>query len=375
MGCYLYEGRDESGRQVTGRIEAESPLAAIKRLESKGVKSPSLLSQDSPLRHTPPGQSAATIQAQAQQAIKFHKARTVTQERLLSLRQTARSHWIYLCLISGLAVWNALRGRVHLLSIYPLLFAIPFVISWWRRRHLDHYRQLQTAMCYCQWSKARSLIGQLRKQEDLGASLQWDMDVREAQIRIREGQDVDKVIASLEPWRARLAQSPGAFEGRLLSIWSAAHDYRRFIESAKHYHQLQPQNPSSALELALAEARFGDKKEAKRMLAAVDAKGLTAAGLKFLDWVQGLIALREGNLKAAEASLLCAKTAFKTASEKKPTTLSAYALSSAAYGLTLARQDRIDEARKTLREVMLLLQVCGDLPLMQQIHDEIGEVH
>ena len=372
---FFYEAQ-KNNRRVTGAVEAGSMEDALQKLRQQGLLEARLLSTSGSavLRNDLEKMDDAEVQRHAQREIAHRRTRTRLQSYLLSLWHVTQINAGYLLLGSAYLArgfYSAQPIRI-LIGVAGLLY--PYVRTAWQLRHVNHYRDLQQAMALGEWAKARKLIATLRARPTNNEVLQCDLDVREAHIDVREGLPLAEALNRLEIWRQRKAASPGAFEGRVLGLYSAAKDYEGYLRTAREYQQAQPDEHDRRVELALAETRFGDAAAARQMLDSIDPAKLTPIAITFLDWTGGLLALREGNTQAALPLLEKTVTHYRVLSRKSPVGLGTLALSSAALALALARTGRGAEGQKLLPPVERTLRLSVDPVMRQQLQAELGWV-
>ncbi|HEV2606786.1 MAG TPA: hypothetical protein VGT79_02270, partial [Xanthomonadaceae bacterium] len=239
-------------------------------------------------------------------------------------------------------------------------------------RHLDRYQALQKAYARGQWDEVRRLAAMLRSVTN-NPLLPWDLDVRLACIEARQGR-LQAAIASLDPWKSKLAdKAPGMFEARLASVYFAAGDYAEHVRLMEEAAELGKQDPSRQVDVALANAKFGDARKAGNILDALDMKLLPPLAQKFIALVTGVLGLRAGQTDEAARDLKVATEGFLESSLKSQTAWVGLAISSGYYAVALARCGKRSEAQQVVAPVLPILLVHGEKPLLDMLQEDVLE--
>ncbi len=374
MPHFLFEAVNSQGQPVSGAMEAQNAQAAHGKLVMSGHRDirfhsdQNTVAMQEELASLTPAQRQETAKAM----VKYSNESTARSTRLNTLIEVAQRNRFFLLFVGALAIYDISQAKWLAAVVMAVFLASPFLITLWRLRKLDLYQMLQKAMVDGEWDESLTLITRLRAKKDLNRSLLMDLDVREAQIHARLGGNVDELIAGLDHWRVELADKPGTFEARLISIFLAAKQYDRYIAGARASLAGAPTDASRVIELAMAEARFGSVAEARLLLDAVDTRVMTDLAVKYVHWVEGLIALKNGDNPRAVSELAQVVAAFRELSVKLPMAVGTLALSAGANCLALARLGRREEAATLLAEVWKVLVLHADEALLASLTQEVG---
>lgn len=365
MSRILYRARDALGHDVADFVEADSAADAMRILVGMGLKDIVLLqSPDIAAFNTPlPG---VTTQQHARLRAEFMDKPGLAT----ALRGTARVNWPVLA-VGAIALVAGAWWRLPFTATFgAAVILFPFVLFFWKRRHLDHYHALQKAYARGQWDEVRRIVPMLRDVTK-NELLPWDLDVRLACIEARQGR-LDAALASLDAWKPRLAaKAPGMFEARVAGVHAAAGDYAGNVRLMEEAAELSGQDPSRKVDAALANAKYGDVARARDLLYHLDEKLLPPLGHKFVVFVNGILALREGRTKQAVSDLQAATQGFYELSLQTPAAWVGVAISSGYYAVALARAGQRDQAQRAVADTLPILLVHGEKPLMDMLQDEV----
>lgn len=371
MTKILYTAKSADGQPVAAFIDAATVAEAKQKLEESGL-------QDVVFLQAP--QTAALSQEiipdDPQQEKEYAALRARIQEKpglATAVQIVARRFRNFLLVLStlfGFAIWS----RNPYIAVAALVgLAAPFVLLLWNRRHLDRYKSLLRANAWGEWDQVKRLAAQLRSAPGLSQSLQFDLDVRLAQIQARDG-DIAGAVSSLEKWRDADAKAPGLFESRIASVHSAGADYPGYIRMMERAAELSQNDPSRLVDVALANARFGSAAKAQAALALVDTSLLPPVAGSFLTWIEGLLHLRSGAHDAAIDSLRESVAAFRQHALKSPAGWVAFALAAAHCALAEVRSGKAAQAKQTLGGLTHIVSAHADPSLLRMLRSELPEL-
>jgi hypothetical protein len=374
MKQFFYEAKDESGKALRGSVDAISAQDAVLRLQQRGLTDIRILSTDmsAVLRNDLKSLPDEVRQQHARMEIAYTRTRSGRESFWLGVLNVTRGNALMLLALAAWAGFGLGHGRMIQAATALLLMLLPYALYVWNLRHLNHYQELQRAMVFGEWARAQEMIKRLRQRSDNNDQLTMDLDVRQAQIDARQGQPLANVLAQLERWRQAMADSPGAFDSRIASVYLAAGDSGGYLDAARRGYRGTPGEPTRQVDYALAEARYGSATTAGELLDSVDLAALIPAGHKFMEWVRGVVALRQEHNDLALQHLAQAVLAFEEMARKTPTSLSSHALATAAYCVALARNGQKAEARRLLVPVQPVLRILVDPTLAAQLKAELG---
>ena len=372
---YFYEAKNRQDKLIRGAIDAANGQDALARLDAAGMREARLISSDvsAVLRDDLARLSPAELQEHARKEITFQRSRSNAETVLISLWEVSKTNSGYLAAVAFYLAWGLFKHSPVRLGVGVLFLLYPYAMLFWNRRRLNAYNELQRSMVLGEWQEARKWLAAMRAQPAANDSVAMELDVREARLDIQDGLPLQAALHRLEQrWRAKMDASPGTFVGRMLSLYAQARDYEGYLASAREYLATQPESHERRLECAMAETRFGDAAEARRLLDSIDSRQLTPVALRYQEWVAGVLALREGNLAQATPLLQKTVASYEEFSRKLPMGLGILALSSASLALALARSGKQAEGKALLKPVEKALRVSVDPQLQQQLEAELG---
>lgn len=192
---------------------------------------------------------------------------------------------------AGLATGQALGVWVGgLLAAWPLLQT-----AWAHPSHLRH-RRLLRHHALGDWERVRVLARSLRRRAARHPELGFDVDLCLAGIYARD-HNLPDALARLAPWRVRLNTRPGAFDAALAELRLMAGDTVGHVAALARAQRQAPQDAGRRVDLALAEARFGEIDRAEQWLR--DTPLVPPQHQAQFAWAQGLMELRRDRPEAA----------------------------------------------------------------------------
>ncbi len=364
MPNILYKARTGTGAEVTGYVDAITAQDAVAQLKASGLVDIEL--------HESPGNAATRTdrvmksEAQAARLAAFElNVRARPGLKTLLAEVVRRARWIVagaaLLIVVGLA-----SGQPLLALTGTIVLAVTFGVPIWRHRYSRYFRRMIQALALGEWIEARRMLDRFarRRHSDMVTA---SIPFYDAQIRVRQGEPLDDVMARLEAVRSKLP--PEQFMARKASLHSAVKDYDGFIACMREAWELTPDDPSRRVDYALAHARLGDLALAEELLAGVDMEALQVNGRPFVWWARGLVELRNDK-PSAEATLTRGVEGFlKIAS---PASWSSLALCSGACALAMVRNGDRAGAKTMVGRVWLILKVHADTRLRGEVETEIG---
>ncbi|MEZ0208512.1 hypothetical protein [Ideonella sp.] len=278
------------------------------------------------------------------------------------LQVAAKRSWPVWVPAAGLAGYGLWSDRPWLPALAIALAALPFAQAAWRHRRADRYQQLLKADALGRWSEMVGLAGQLRASGRFTSQLDFDLEVRVATLRARQG-DLDGALEDLAPWRSQQSERAGSYEARVAGVHAAAGNRTGFVRLMGKAQAASGDEASRVLDHALAQARFGELAEAEALMARVDAAPvLPPQSEGKVLWTQGLIAMRRGSADAIHV-LNQALAEFLRQSEQ-PAVWTALALCACDQAIALNAAGDRASARSILKRVAPVLRAQADRPLM-----------
>ena len=142
------------------------------------------------------------------------------------------------------------------------------------------------------------------------------------------------------------------FLARIYTLPLATGDHAGFTARLRDLMAQRPGEPTLQLDLALGEARAGHTDEAQRLVDTLQPAMLPPHGQAFIDWVRGMIALRDP-ARAGEAAGHLGKACeqFLGLVRKAPGAWPSLAVCTCDYALALAWSGRAEMGRTVLASV------------------------
>ncbi|MEO8742987.1 MAG: hypothetical protein ABI365_07330 [Lysobacteraceae bacterium] len=369
MTKILYKAKSADGKPVADFIDTTTVQEAKQNLVAQGLTDIVFLQapQIAAL-------SQSAIPDDPQKAREYAELRAKFEEspgRMTGFRSVAWRTRYFLMAIAALLVYAVWRADISLIVSAIVGLLAPFAVYLWNRKHTDRYQQLLRALAWGKWDEVKRLAAQLRNAPGTDL-LQFDLDVRLAQIQSRQG-DITGADASLEKWRGSDAKSPGLFEARLASVHSSGHDYAGYIALMERAAELSQNDPSRLVDVALAHARFGDFDKAQAALAQVDTTLLPPVAGAFIDWIVGLLHLRADHLDDAVNHLRRAATEFRERATKSAAGWTAFALTAAHCAVAEAKSGQREQAAKSVDGLVRIINIHADPDLLKTLHSELPE--
>ncbi|NUZ07757.1 hypothetical protein [Piscinibacter koreensis] len=361
MGKLLYRASAADGSERSGIVRARSSAEARSELQGKGLGNVvfhnELLAD---IEEAPASASAREAEALARFKIRLmEKPGTATV-----LGEVARRlRWlIAACIATALAAWWLGSWTLLALSIGALV--LPFAAVHVGAARARRYQAMLRAFALGDAETVRRQAARIRRGADDNLQLQFELDVRLARLDAPDGK-LQEALAALEPWRDRLADSPGLFDALVGTVHLAGGDRAGFVDATSRASAASGAEPGRVVDHALANARFGDVDEAARLAASVDASLLPPYARGFVAWTDGLIRARRGAPGAVDV-LAQATNAFAVLSTH-PAAWTSLAFCACDHALALNRAGRLGEARGVVAGVWPVLSAHADAPLLREL--------
>ena len=364
MPNILYKARNADGAEVTGYIDAATAQEAVAKLKESGFADIEL--HDSPGSASTRNRPSPLDAAQAARMAAFElQVRSRPGLGIVLAEVARRGRWLVLAaaglVVAGLVsrvTWPVLAGG--------MMLAVIFGIPAWNHRYSRWFRRLLEALALGEWDEARRMLDRFSRKRH-SDTLMTQIPFYDAQIRVRQGEPLDRVLARLEAVRASLP--PDQFPARAASLHSAVKDYDGFLTCMRQAWELSPDDPSRRVDYALAHARLGDLALAQELLAGVDMEALQVHGRPFVWWARGVVELRNDK-PSAQATLMQGVEGFLRIAS--PVAWSPLALCTGACALAMVRNGDRTGARVMIGRVWPILKVHADTRLRGEIESEIG---
>jgi hypothetical protein len=361
----LYKARSSAGAEVAGYVEAETAQDAVARLKASGLTDIEL--HESPSISGHHGLDLAGLtDAQAAEMAAFQLRIRSKPGLATLLGEVVRRQRLWIAAYVGLLVAGLVLGRLWLAVAGVLLLALTFGPPAWSHRFSRRFDRMLRAMALGEWNEAARMLALFRQRKH-PESIEVSIPFYDAQIRVRQGEALQPILARLELMRPRV--SAAMFPARLATVHSAARDYDGFLSCMAASWEATPQDPSRQVDYALALARFGDLVKAQQLLDGIDMEALQVQGRPYVWWARGLIELRNGK-PTAQAALLKGVEGFLQI--VSPVGWSSLALCSGACALAMQRSGDAAGAKTMIGRVWPVLKVYADTRLRAEIDKEIG---
>ena len=358
----LYTANDSIGKPVKGFVEANESHAAKEKLQQQGYHSVAFhqdvtSSQDVALL------TAMSVQ-EVEQLAQFKLQLMQAPGLMTVLKEVLRRSRIGLFADAALLAWGIWNRDGLVIAAALALAVFPFALSTWKFRHSRDYSAFLRAHALGDLANMERLVVQLRRISNKTPSMAMDLAFRMAGMRAKS-EGIQKAIASLDTWQPKNTSEAPLFECRLASLYAAVGDRQGFVDAMQRSYDASNNDPSRALDLALAQARFGDVAQAKVLLDSIDLSLIPSFGAGFVLWAQGLCQLHQG-LPGATQTLGLAVAAFLTLSDHAAV-WTALAFCTADHCIALALDGHREQARQELVNVWPIVKAHADPALKEQL--------
>ncbi len=356
---WLYQAQDANGQPTEGFVHAttaeealqavhalQPPLSQV-RLHSSGLYARAMTEMTDEV--------LGTLDVKALRQLARDQIEAQENPGLFTaLRQLLRNNrtWLLVCAaLLALAVWREWSAWVQGTVVVAML--VPFAWFAYMQRFQRMYQQALLAHATGDLPRLQVLAERLADSAERHSFMRepaWDTAVRMAWFEARtEGVEAAILRLRVHPMRP---PDDTDFLARTYTLPLAAGDHAGFAARLRELMALRPAEPILQLDLALGEARAGHTDEAQRLLDATKTELLPPHGQAFIDWVRGLIALRDPALASDAARHLgqaCAQ--FLALVPKAPGAWPSLAVCTCDYALALAWSGRPEAAREAFAGV------------------------
>lgn len=288
--------------------------------------------------------------------------RPLTLRDLLVARVRAARWW--LLADAALVVFGLVRGSAIWVAAGLVAALVPLAGAVVAAGPLARHHRLQRLYARGDWMAVRGLAADLAGARSLPVGLEFDAALRLAGAIARE-QSVDEALAHVEPWRQRTATQPGVFDARTAALYLVAGDTTGHLAALSRAHSAAPADLRIALDLALAQARFGSLEQAEQLLAPLVPAQVPAISRPTWLWATGLVQMRRTE-PSTEATLAQAVDAWLQRIDE-PDSWVSLALCATDHAVALHQAGRDDEARERVAQVWPVLEAHATVPLLRML--------
>lgn len=288
--------------------------------------------------------------------------RPLTLREMLAARLRAARWW--LLADAALVVFGLVRGSWVWVAAGLFAALVPLAGALLAARPLARHHRLQRLYAQGDWMGVRGLAAELAGARSLPVGLEFDAALRMAGAIARE-QSIEEALAHVEPWRARTATQPGVFDARTAALHLVAGDTAGHVAALARAQAAAPGDARLTLDLALAQARFGDAAQARQLLATVTVAQVPEVSRATWLWATGLVQMRRAD-PAAEATLAQAVDAWLERIDE-PDSWVALALCATDHAVALHQAGRDDQARQRVAQVWPVLEAHATVPLLRML--------
>lgn len=361
MKKLLYSAQDGDGHACQGYVEAASNEEARAKLQASGLRDV-VLHDDAFIATAREDLAALSPQELARLAAFELGVRKHGSDTPGFLRQVFRRNRHVVWVGLALAIWGLERGDILMTASGVLTLGTAPLISLWNYRRVGRYNQLLRELAWGEWAAALASIAALRPHM-APLSQAFDLAIKEACILART-RTLGEALRFIAPWAEKM-KTPGYFEARTAVIHLMSGDVAGYLAGMRAAHALASDSPTTKIDCALAEARFGDPGRAAELLAGITPSAVPPLAIPFLAWVRGLIALRRHDHEAVER--LAEAVDAMAAGGDNPAFWITQALCVGAYAAALLAAGRELAARQALEQVWPVLKQHGDAALLAEL--------
>lgn len=349
----LYKAVDKNGNKVSNYIKARTTAEALAVLEYKGFTHIVFLNDTVTAISDPEG--LHEVHANARFEIENFKSPGFLSFIKEVLRQN-RSFIIFGFGVS-LIFWWANNLTFTIVGVL-IVVSMP-LISLWSYRAVSRYNKFLEAYAYGEAEKVYRLAKSLEKFMT-APEMQFDLDVRCATMRAKNG-ELDSACADIKKWEFdHTVGVNGIYESRVSYIYLASGNVSKFLSLM---HEAKDKNTDNnqtiLLDLALAEALYGDIETAETLLNTIVRAEVIEIGVAYIDWLEGLIAFSKNDQISAERKLIDAnKKLFEYANN--PAAWTAIAVCLVDLALLAIHENQKSFAKQAVMKFWKIIQVHGD---------------
>jgi len=360
----MFRPKMSDARAQQGFVEAASDRHASDWVDIDGPAE-IVFGRDLPVHSKPAVAKAAPVELDLATKAELARLSSRWRERpglAPVMLAAAKRGWPVLVPAAGLLGYAAWSDRPWLPVLALALAALPFAQAVWRYQRADRYQQLLKADALGRWSEMVGLVGQLRASGRFSSQLDFDLEVRLATLRARQG-DLDGALEDLAPWRSQQSERAGSYEARVAGVHAAAGNRTGFVRLMGKAQAASDDDAGRMLDHALAQARFGELAEAEALMARVDkAPLLPPRSEARVLWTEGLIAMRRGRPDGCH--LLNQALAEFLRYGEQPAVWTELAHCACDQAIALNAAGDATRARNLLKRVMPVLRAQADRPLL-----------
>jgi len=370
MGKVLYTGLNLSGEKESGFVDAMSNKDALHILKKSGLQDVKLHSNVTTTQKNsdPDWLSEADRKHIAKLQVKWQKEINLSS----FLGEVIKSNFVPIAAGAAMVYYGYSNGSASWMSAGTILAsALPF-FNLWNYRLLTAHDKLIKATTFGEWDKVEKLSEEIRRSTK-ERSVVIQADTLEANFYAKND-NIERAKDLLSVHEDYLEDTtPGLYENKLASLYYASKDYDLYLLNMKKAFKASGQD-IMRVDMAMAEAKFGNLLVAEREIDKVYTEAMPAFGVPFVYYTRGIIEHKKKNLEEAKDELILAYSGFLEYS-KNPATWVATALTAGSLSLVLHDLNEHEKAYELLKKSTVnVLKIHADEIMINNLKNKFPQL-
>lgn len=367
MGSIIYRAVDEQSKQKYGYCDAETNKEVLEILKNKNLTNIKLYGD---AFVNPKRKDMASLNEVEMEKISKHELSMMLNpsfktDFLFYVKDVKKLSVVFLGLIVllfgvyNVSTWIVVIGCLILLSV-PIVLWLTYLFS-------DNFRKLNKAYSYGRWNEVHSRLDYYRDHDEklFPIEVKVHLDTIGAKLLAIESNS-DEALKNVKDKYGFLHDiSPIQYSLLLGYIYAINGDYNGCLNQVHKLYSSYPNIAILKLDMAVAEAYFGNKEKAKALLDGLIIEELDVFAIPLINCINGIIIKEKDNTKALEffEKSLNEMEIFKNAIG----IMDLFALTMGYYAVSLYDNNQEQEALSTLDTVWDILGIHGHKSLIEEI--------
>lgn len=368
MNQILYSANNEQGERRCGYSKAVSNKQVLTLLKQQGLKNIQLY--DDILFGTE-REDVILLNEEDKERLAEYEIDTMIKPSFLKfMKYGIKSKGISLLILGGLfltilgllfnSYWIIGIGIIVSIAILILL-SLNYVV-------IRDFNEINKAMTYGNWDRAQQILDTFHnyKEDTLPKDVKFLLDTIAAKLLAINHSPETALETVKDKYGFLKSISSLKYQILIADINAINGNYDEYVNSIRKVYELHPDNAIAQLDMALAEAFFGDKMKSENLLNKINIEELPIFGLPIWNQIQGVVLMGEDNVKALEYFNI----AFQEIETfiDNPLMLEKAAMIAGYYSIAAYDNQQKEDAKDMLERYWDIIKVHGHKYLLEDIY-------
>lgn len=371
MNHILYSATDLENNKRFGYAKANSNREVLTQLQEKNLKNIQLYGD---ILFTIKREDIDSMDEQEQEKNAKYEVESITNPSLINhIKYGIKSKRNLLIILGGLFLiilglffednWVLVIGFFISLSVLILL-SLSYIFIY-------NLNKIHKAMTYGNWDRAEDILNSFYnyKEDTFPKDVKFELDTIAAKLLAINHNPEGALDAVKNKYGLLKNISPLKYQILLADIHAINGNYNEYISAIQEVYELHPHNAVAQLDMALADAYFGDKIKSEHLLNEIHLEELPVYALPIWNQIKGVVLIGQDNMKALDYF----KIAFQEIEifKNNPLMLQRAAILAGYNAIVLFDNNEKEHAKNMLENYWDILKVYGHKYLLEDIYTRL----